>query len=212
MSGYRRWCARRLDEHDLVYLFPDAIYLKLHPDDTPADGCRRLGPDPGRPKGLLGLQLGAAKATKTDWLSARPDRGRDKRARPSTRAACSAPGYPSRAASLAGSDRLDRGSKRPQRTFERLLGASLDHPLHDHDWCAEALSRLALLSPRGATSGGRTHRRSLSWLVLRPQSGQVTASPKRARISFPGQGHPQALANARVSEDTRRLNVDDPRR
>jgi putative transposase len=36
---YRRWCKRRLDEHDLVYLFLDAIYLKLHPDDTPAGGC-----------------------------------------------------------------------------------------------------------------------------------------------------------------------------
>ncbi|MGH3992044.1 MAG: transposase, partial [Pseudonocardiaceae bacterium] len=35
---YRRWCRRRLDGHDLVYLFCDAIYLKLHPDDTPAEG------------------------------------------------------------------------------------------------------------------------------------------------------------------------------
>lgn len=35
---YRAWCARRLDEHDLVYLFLDAIYLKLRPDDTPAEG------------------------------------------------------------------------------------------------------------------------------------------------------------------------------
>jgi putative transposase len=35
---YRRWCKRKLDEHDLVYLFLDAIYLKLHPDDTPAEG------------------------------------------------------------------------------------------------------------------------------------------------------------------------------
>jgi putative transposase len=35
---YRQWCRRRLDEHDLVYLFLDAIYLKLRPDDTPAEG------------------------------------------------------------------------------------------------------------------------------------------------------------------------------
>src|SRR5215210_1827463 len=35
---YRRWCCRRLDEHDLVYLFLDAIYLKLRPDDEPAEG------------------------------------------------------------------------------------------------------------------------------------------------------------------------------
>jgi hypothetical protein len=35
---YRAWCERRLDEHDLVYLFLDADYLKLRPDDTPAEG------------------------------------------------------------------------------------------------------------------------------------------------------------------------------
>jgi putative transposase len=36
---YRAWCDRRLEEHDLVYLFLDAVYLKLRPDDTPAEGC-----------------------------------------------------------------------------------------------------------------------------------------------------------------------------
>jgi putative transposase len=35
---YRRWCERRLDEHDVVYCFLDAIYLKPHPDDEPAEG------------------------------------------------------------------------------------------------------------------------------------------------------------------------------
>src|ERR671910_2118504 len=35
---YRRWCRRRLDGHDIVYLFLDGLYLKLHPDDTPAEG------------------------------------------------------------------------------------------------------------------------------------------------------------------------------
>lgn len=29
---------RNLDQHDFVYLFLDAIYLKLHPDDTAAEG------------------------------------------------------------------------------------------------------------------------------------------------------------------------------
>ena len=28
---YRRWCERRLEEHDGVYCFLDAIYLRLHP-------------------------------------------------------------------------------------------------------------------------------------------------------------------------------------
>ncbi len=40
---YRRWCKRRLDEHDVVYLFLDAIYLKLHPDDEPAEGVLSPG-------------------------------------------------------------------------------------------------------------------------------------------------------------------------
>ncbi len=35
---YRAWCGRRLDEHDLVYCFLDALYLKLRPDETPAEG------------------------------------------------------------------------------------------------------------------------------------------------------------------------------
>ena len=38
---YRAWCERSLAEHDLVYLFLDAVYLKLRPDDTPRRG--RLG-------------------------------------------------------------------------------------------------------------------------------------------------------------------------
>ena len=40
---YRAWCGRRLEEHDLVYLFLDAIYLKLRPDDEPAERCWLLG-------------------------------------------------------------------------------------------------------------------------------------------------------------------------
>jgi transposase-like protein len=35
---YRAWCERRLDRHDLVYCSLDAIYLKLRPDDEPAEG------------------------------------------------------------------------------------------------------------------------------------------------------------------------------
>ena len=33
---YRVWCKRQLDEHDLGYLYWDAIYLKLRPDGEPA--------------------------------------------------------------------------------------------------------------------------------------------------------------------------------
>jgi transposase-like protein len=35
---YRQWCRRPLEQHDIVYLFLDAIYLKLRPDDQPSEG------------------------------------------------------------------------------------------------------------------------------------------------------------------------------
>ena len=66
---YRRWCKRRLDEHDVVYLFLDAIYLKLHPDDTPAEGVLiAWGVTLEGRKVLLGLQLGSRESYDA-WLS-----------------------------------------------------------------------------------------------------------------------------------------------
>src|SRR5438876_2560923 len=74
---YRAWCGRRLDEHDLVYLFLDAVYLKLRPDDTPAEGVLvAWGLTLEGQKVLLGLQLGSRESYE-DWL----DFGRDLRAR-----------------------------------------------------------------------------------------------------------------------------------
>jgi transposase-like protein len=35
---YRAWCERDLSAHDLVYCYLDAIYLRLRPDDEPAEG------------------------------------------------------------------------------------------------------------------------------------------------------------------------------
>jgi transposase-like protein len=66
---YRQWCRQRLEAHDIVYLFLDAIYLKLHPDDTPAEGvlvCWGVTLE-GR-KVLLGLQLGSRESYES-WLS-----------------------------------------------------------------------------------------------------------------------------------------------
>jgi putative transposase len=66
---YRRWCRRRLDGHDLVYLFLDGIYLKLHPDDTPAEGVLvAWGVTLEGRKVLLGLQLGGRESYEA-WLS-----------------------------------------------------------------------------------------------------------------------------------------------
>src|SRR5437899_12076258 len=74
---YRAWCGRRLDEHDLVYLFLDAVYLKLRPDDTPAEGVLvAWGVTLEGRKVLLGLGLGSRESYE-DWL----DFGRDLLAR-----------------------------------------------------------------------------------------------------------------------------------
>ena len=74
---YAAWCERDLSAHDLVYCYLDAIYLKLRPDDEPAEGvlvCWGLTLE-GQ-KVLLGLQLGSRESYE-DWL----DFGRDLRAR-----------------------------------------------------------------------------------------------------------------------------------
>ncbi len=66
---YRQWCRRRLEQHDIVYCFLDAIYLKLHPDDTPAEGvlvCWGVTLE-GR-KILLGLALGSRESYDS-WLA-----------------------------------------------------------------------------------------------------------------------------------------------
>src|SRR3954451_9403985 len=66
---YRRWCGRRLEEHDLVYLFGDALYLKLRPDDEPAEGVLvAWGVTLEGRKVLLGLALGSRESYE-NWLA-----------------------------------------------------------------------------------------------------------------------------------------------
>jgi transposase-like protein len=66
---YRRWCERRLEEHDLVYLFLDALYLKLRPDDEPAEGVLvAWGVTLEGRKVLLGLALGSRESYES-WLA-----------------------------------------------------------------------------------------------------------------------------------------------
>jgi transposase-like protein len=65
---YRAWCSRELSGDDVIYCFLDAIYLKLRPDDEPAEGvlCAWGMTLEGR-KVLLGLQLGSRESYE-DWL------------------------------------------------------------------------------------------------------------------------------------------------
>jgi putative transposase len=66
---YRRWWRRRLEQHDVVYLFLDAIYLKLPPDDTPAEGVLvAWGVTLEGRKVLRGLQLGSRESHES-WLA-----------------------------------------------------------------------------------------------------------------------------------------------
>src|SRR6202789_1427117 len=66
---YRQWCRRRLEQHDIVYLFLDAIYLKLRPDDTPSEGVLVCwGVTLEARKILLGLALGSRESSDS-WLS-----------------------------------------------------------------------------------------------------------------------------------------------
>ena len=65
---YQAWCKRRLDEHDVVYCFLDAIHLKLRPEDKPAEGVLcAWGLTLEGQKVLLGLQLGSRESYE-DWL------------------------------------------------------------------------------------------------------------------------------------------------
>ena len=74
---YRAWCDPRLDEHDVVYCFLDAVYLKLRPDYTPAESVLvAWGVTLEGRKVLLGLQLGSRESYE-NWL----DFGRDLLAR-----------------------------------------------------------------------------------------------------------------------------------
>lgn len=70
---YQAWCERDLQVHDLVYLYLDAIYLKLRPTDEPAEGVLvAWGITLEGQKVLLGLQLGSRESYES-WL----DFGRD---------------------------------------------------------------------------------------------------------------------------------------
>ncbi len=66
---YRAWCERDLAGHDLVYCFLDAIYLKLRPEDEPAEGVLvAWGITLEGRKVLLGLQLGSRESYES-WLA-----------------------------------------------------------------------------------------------------------------------------------------------
>jgi len=66
---YRAWCERDLSAHDLVYLYLDAIYLKLRPEDEPAEGVLvAWGITLEGQKVLLGLALGSRESYES-WLA-----------------------------------------------------------------------------------------------------------------------------------------------
>jgi putative transposase len=67
-ARYAVWSKRSLAEYDVVYLFLDAVYLRMRPTDEPAEGVLvAWGMTVDGRKVLLGLQLGSRESY-TDWL------------------------------------------------------------------------------------------------------------------------------------------------
>lgn len=115
---YRAWCERRLDAHDLVYYFLDAVYLKLQPDDTPAEGVLVA----------WGITLEGRKgaARPAAWLAGELRglaRLRPRPARP-RRASAGAPGRRRRTRPLEGDARAVAG--RARATLHRARAAQPD--------------------------------------------------------------------------------------
>src|SRR6266581_8147501 len=131
---YRAWCGRRLDAHDLVYLFLDAVYLKLRPDDTPAEGVLvAWGVTLEGRKVLLGLQLGSRESYE-DWL----DFGRDLLARgarpPALVVADGAPGLWKAARELWPTALEQRCTVHALRNVTKKLPQRLHRELKARDW------------------------------------------------------------------------------
>jgi putative transposase len=67
-TRYTTWCGRSLADYDVVYLFLDAVYLRMRPTDEPAEGVLvAWGMTVDGRKVLLGLRLGSRESY-TDWL------------------------------------------------------------------------------------------------------------------------------------------------
>ncbi len=73
-ARYASWCERDLAAHDVIYLYLDAIYLKLRPDDEPAEGVLVAGASPWRARRSCS---GLGSESYESWL----DFGRDLKAR-----------------------------------------------------------------------------------------------------------------------------------
>src|SRR6266516_3885577 len=174
---YRAWCGRRLDEHDLVYLFLDAVYLKLRPDDTPAEGVLvAWGVTLEGRKVLLGLQLGSRESYE-DWL----DFGRDLLARglkpPALIVADGAPGLWKAARELWPDALEQRCTVHALRNVTKKLPERLHHELKARYWrILDEASSAAEARAWSARAGRRLPAR------LPGGDGRDRARPRRARL------------------------------
>src|SRR6266581_4781129 len=131
---YRAWCGRRLDEHDLVYLFLDALYLRLRPDDQPAEGVLvAWGVTLEGRKVLLGLQLGSRESYE-NWLAFGRDlAGRGLRS-PALIVADGAPGLWKAARELWPAAEEQRCTVHALRNVTKKLPERLHRELKARDW------------------------------------------------------------------------------
>ena len=189
---YRAWCGRGLEEHDLVYLFLDAVYLKLRPDDTPAEGVLvAWGVTLEGRKVLLGLGLGSRESYE-DWL----DFGRDLIARglrpPALLVADGAPGlwkaarelWPEALEQRCTVHALRNVLKKLPERLHRELKARYWHILDEAGSAAEARAGLlALVADHRAAypSAAAVSERDLEALVCHLRSPQADPEHEPAR-------------------------------
>jgi putative transposase len=180
---YRQWCQRRLDSHDIVYLFLDAIYLKLHPDDTPAEGvlvCWGVSLE-GR-KILLGLTLGSRESYES-WLEFGRDMiDRGLRAPAALVIADGAPGiWKGRPRVVA---RGSGAALHDPRVAQRDQQATRAPPSRGEGEMVEALRR-GTLSGRGPPATTGAHRRLSGRLSLCDGSHRARPRPARHASAVP---------------------------
>ncbi len=164
-------------QHDVVYLFLDAIYLKLHPDDEPAEGVLvAWGVTLEGTKILLGLTLGSRESY-ASWLSFGRDLVERGMNTPALVVADGAPGLWKAASELWPPSR--RAALHRARAQKRDRKAARAPPPRSEGQVVEDLRRGGL-ARRGAARARGDHRRLPRRLPIR--DGSDRARHRHARL------------------------------
>jgi hypothetical protein len=211
---YRRWCERRLDEHDLVYLFCDALHLKLRPDDEPAEGVLvAWGVTLEDRKVLLGLALGSRESYENRLAFGRDLVDRGLRA-PALIVADGAPGlwkaarelWPTAEEQRCTVHALRNVTSKPPERHHRELKAPWWQVFDDAASVADARAACRRSSP---TTGPPTHRR---WPSSPTPRRDRRASAPAVRAPQPDPQHEPARVHLRRGQTAHQGDRPLPRR